>query len=166
MKTYKINNVEVSEDDIREIIKNNPELKDNITKRWRSVNSGLYNFVRDDGIVILRIENCNVNDDFKWNTGNYFKTPEEAQKYKEKLLATQRIKDAISKINKGWTPDWKNENQRKYYLSMNSNDREFWLYYAFRWQHFPSSFYIKDEESAEIIMRKCREDYRIMLDIE
>lgn len=55
-------------------------------------------------------------DLFRFNTGNCFKTEQEAEEYKENLLTKQALKDLALEFNNGVEIDWKSEKQDKYYL--------------------------------------------------
>lgn len=55
-------------------------------------------------------------DLFRYNTGNCFKTEQEALDYKENLLTKQALKDLALELNNGVEIDWDNENQYKYQI--------------------------------------------------
>ena len=58
-------------------------------------------------------------DLFRFNTGNCFKTEQEAEDYKENLLTKQALKDLALELNNGVEIDWKNEEQPKFYIYYN-----------------------------------------------
>lgn len=49
------------------------------------------------------------------NNGRFkvFRTEEDAKKFYKVECARQRVKDEIKRLNDGWTPDWKNNNEIK-----------------------------------------------------
>lgn len=55
-------------------------------------------------------------DLFRFNTGNCFKTEQEAKDFKENILTKQALKDLALELNNGVKIDWKSEKQDKYYL--------------------------------------------------
>ncbi len=59
--------------------------------RWRADLGGSYYTCDNDGQVEHEYENDNKFDNFCFSTGNYFKTKEEAQEYKERILAEQEL---------------------------------------------------------------------------
>lgn len=80
--------VEVSEEQVKEIEK--PK-----GKRWRAEMDNGYYYLDDFGDIICVQDQIVDIDDFRYNTGNYFKTEEEAEEYKKKLLYQQQYKDFL-----------------------------------------------------------------------
>ncbi len=70
-------------------------------KRWRSENDGVYYYMDDCGKCDSAYEGYGSIDDYRYNTGNYFKTEKEAEQHKAYLLALQTIKDDAE----GFVPD-------------------------------------------------------------
>lgn len=56
-------------------------------------------------------------DLFLFNTGNCFKTEQEAEDYKENLLTRQALKDLALELNDGVEICWKDKNQPKFYIN-------------------------------------------------
>ena len=117
----------------QQILEQIDELKQKIEKLEKEVNSpefeGIKKGVRqkpeygekyyylDDGGGINYAYWSNDNIDlFRFNTGNCFKTEQEAEDYKENLLTKQALKDLALELNNGVEIDWENENQKKYCL--------------------------------------------------
>lgn len=80
------------------------------SKRWRAKRCEKYHFINDCGVICAEVEWGDDIDGFRHATGDYFKTEEEAEAYKEYLLAKQVLLDDA----KGFVPDWKNFNQAKF----------------------------------------------------
>lgn len=78
-----------------------------------------YFFINSDGLVIWSIWRNNKSDLFHFNTGNCFKTEEEAEDYKENLLTKQALKDLALELNNGVEIDWQNLSQSKFYIYLN-----------------------------------------------
>jgi hypothetical protein len=68
-----------------------------------------------NGFICIRYDVYDPIDNWNYNTGNYFATKEQAEKYKQKLILTQKYKDFIDEITT-YTIFWNNRNQEKYYL--------------------------------------------------
>lgn len=84
--------------------------------RWQPIFGQRY-FYLDDGGVIRCVEwQYDDEDKFHFNTGNCFKTEQEAEEYKENLLTKQQLKDLALELNNGIEIDWKNDRQPKHYL--------------------------------------------------
>lgn len=120
MKTYTIYNV--TEDQLKEIIKQNPELLKEKKGRWRAERGSkywtidTYGGTHSYGGTYFYVEDGDTADNKFYNMGNYYKTEEEAQKAKEKQLAVMRVSDAIMDYNDWEEVDWSNSNQYKHYI--------------------------------------------------
>lgn len=86
--------------------------KENKFKRWRAESGEVYYCFGKESVCI-HYEKKDDTDESIYNIGNYFKTKEEAEAYKLKLLYTQELKDLALRLNKGWKPNWENSNERK-----------------------------------------------------
>lgn len=86
------------------------EIEEYKNKRWRAKENGGHYFVDDWGDVDYNYDAGFPPSTFRYNIGDYFKTEEEAEAYKEYLLAKQVLLDDA----KGFVPDWKNFNQAKF----------------------------------------------------
>jgi len=71
-------------------------------KRWRAERAKIYYYVSDNGSVLKHCDFCDTSDDFRFNTGNYFGTEEQAKEYKKKLLTQQKYKDMSDVTAKDW----------------------------------------------------------------
>ena len=49
------------------------------TERWRAEKGGIYYYIRSCGRIVSSIDEHQYPDDYMYNTGNYFKTEEEAK---------------------------------------------------------------------------------------
>ncbi len=70
-------------------------------KRWRAENQDIYFCAEHDESIGFSIECADPIDEYRYSTGNYFFTEEEAEQHKAYLLALQTIKDDAE----GWIPD-------------------------------------------------------------
>lgn len=66
-----------------------------------------------------------------FNTGNCFKSEQEAEEYKENLLTKQQLKDLALELNNGVEIDWENENQKKYYLEYGCYSLDYDITYSY-----------------------------------
>lgn len=99
-----------------EALKNKPT-----SGRWRADETAGYFHVCPAGSVEYSLESGNIFDEFQHAMGNYFKTKEEAEKYKKKLIAEQELKD----LAEGW--EYRHQ-EDDYYIAYNTNDRLFRVY--------------------------------------
>lgn len=98
--------VEINEEQIKEIEKSK-------YKRWRAEKGEGYFYISSDGTVYKNKEFEDFIDTFLYNTDNYFKTVEEAEFRKRKLLAIQEYEDFLGN-DLVTDEDWKNPNIFKY----------------------------------------------------
>ena len=75
-----------------------------------------YFFVDSFGEIYHNYWCDDYRDLFRFNTGNCFKTEQEAEEYKENLLTKQALKDLALELNSGVEIDWKSGKQDKHYL--------------------------------------------------
>lgn len=71
-----------------------------------------------DGIVREQTWLDNIDDLFRFNSGNCFKTEQEGLDFKENILTKQALKDLALELNEGKQIDWHNSNQHKYRIHL------------------------------------------------
>lgn len=99
MKTYKLNNIEISENQIRELIKSHPELKEEKNKPWRAEEDGCYWRLFSDGTK-YRVTDLRIDvDNYNYLTGNYSQTEAGIDAHKASQLAIGRVTHAILEAN-------------------------------------------------------------------
>ena len=77
--------------------------------RWRAeAEIGKYYYIDDFGEIGYTLEEGDDCDNFRYNTGNYFKTKEEAEEHKKKLIMQQQYRDWCR-----FNIDWKDNDQEK-----------------------------------------------------
>ena len=120
-------------------------------KRWRAEKGELYHFVNDCGRLDIYDEACRIIDDFRYNTGNYFKTKEETKTHKEYLLARQVLLDDAEggRFIRG------NEN---WYVSYDVMG----LGLSWTYNYSPSRIYFKDKKSLKKSIEKHKEQWEIV----
>ena len=84
-------------------------------KPWRADVGGCYYYISDEGSIYIDAESWSKFDDYRYNTGNYFETKEEAEHYKEFQLAKQTLKNDA----KGFVPNWNNPFEAKWQVYLN-----------------------------------------------
>jgi len=165
MKTYKINNVEISEEQIKEIIKNNPELltenkggryffPERNEKYWRAWQDGSVTYESYDSDYKREVIPLGV-----------YRTKEEAK------LASAKQRAIVAcwkwaQENAPFEPDWGDEEQAKYYVTLSHNNyKQFWVNSRYQHQvqftlpHFKSredceSFINANKEHLELLFTK------------
>ena len=89
-----------------------------------------YFFVDSCGNIDYKFWEETETDLFRFNTGNCFKTEQEAEEYKENLLIKQQLKDLALELNEGVEIDWKSGEQDKNYLYLDHQTNVLSMYWA------------------------------------
>jgi hypothetical protein len=86
--------------------------------RWKPEERGMrYYFIDDAGFIVDNSSsNGGFTDQFRWSIGNCYKTEEEAEKAKEKMLLVQEYKDFCKELNGIRHMNWENSDEAKYFL--------------------------------------------------
>ena len=86
-------------------------------KRWRASRKGKYWYITPSAIVNYTMEINDDQDNRSYETGNYFRTEEEAKKVVEKIKIYTRLKDLALRLNEGRTICWNDLKQSKYSIT-------------------------------------------------
>ena len=104
---------ELKRAELKQFVKDCDKLK---CKRERVEKGGLYWSLAENGEVVRVDGSCKCAD-FDFSIGNYFKTEAEAERYRDKLIATQKLLDMCDDV----TDEQYNDNKTiKYYLAYNT----------------------------------------------
>ena len=85
-------------------------------KRWRGVNDRFYWYIESDCEVYGEYETDDDYDNARYETCNYFRTKEEAEKTVEKIKIYTRLKDLALRLNEGREVNWDDSAQDKWYI--------------------------------------------------
>ena len=110
-------------------------------------------------------ENNIETDDWDYNTWNYYLTREEAEKARDKQLATVRVNDAIDELNEGWVADWGHENDYKYSIIYDHKEHKFLGISSFNLECLSNIKHIKSEKIYQQIIKKHKEDLKLIFNI-
>lgn len=95
--------------------------KVNPKKRWRAERYETYYWI-DTDVRIFKSNECGrESDNFCYQTHNYFKTKEDAEFARKRILVYQELKDYALKYNESEF-DWNNREQYKYYIFCNNKE--------------------------------------------
>lgn len=90
-----------------------------------------------------------------------FRTKEEAQNFYNIECARQRVRDEIKRLNNGWTPDWTNHNESKFFTLLIENKLVIEIYkYS---KALDNSMFLKDYASALKIIDSHKDDLLLIL---
>lgn len=92
-------------------LKNKKEIK----KRWRADLDETYFYIGSDGSRQKIIDSHSENDDYRYKSGNYYRSRQELNEEDNKRMLIQKYKDFILEIEEE-PIDWSNTKQNKYYV--------------------------------------------------
>lgn len=127
-------------------------------KRWRACDDQLYFKIDNLGDVEEIVEIGYSSDDYRYNTGNYFKTEKEAEQHKAYLLALQTIKDDAE----GFAPDWRSDKYHGYY-NHEANELNIGWSLAFQYQ---GVIYFETEEKLQHSQEVHKAEWLTVLGVE
>lgn len=91
-------------------------------KRWRGVKGRFYWYIESDCKVYDEYETDDDYDNARYETCNYFRTKEEAEKTVEKIKIYTRLKDLALRLNEGREVDWNDSAQAKWHIYYDHNN--------------------------------------------
>ena len=104
-----------------------------------------------------------TDDNLKINT---YKTREEAVKAYNKAIALEKVKRRILELQGDWKPDWKDENEKKYYIFYEHENRNFKPVYWVITQYNTSIYCMKDLKIAETIIEEMEDELKLIFNIQ
>lgn len=121
---------------------------------------------RGDGIWFIDTNGDILNDDKVEEKYKPFCYPTKAEaiKARDKQLALYRIKTYAEEKRGEFVPDWNDHKQRKYFISCDHEDNQYWaMDYAI--SQFINIFYLEKKEHCYEIIEKFKDDLDILFDI-
>lgn len=111
-------------------------------KRWRAERGGGYFYLDSANVIQPYYDYGATDDDFRFNSRNYFRTEAEAEAKQELNEIEMELVQLIAEINDGWVADWEDKEETKYYLTIIRNTE---LHFAFAEvvKFMPEKFYCK-----------------------
>lgn len=117
-------------------------------KRWRAESGNKYWNVSGGGAIFHTTEENSEFDNFRYATGNYFRTEQEVEAYKEHMLLSQEWKDLAEgyRFTKG-NPNW--------YAYYEKGEYESWFAYSYIQ---PNTVYFPSKEKLQQALATFGED--------
>lgn len=137
-----------------EILKEWFEVAPEEYKRWRAGNNGKYWYLDGYGSVDYCYEDIGDEEDNSYDIGNYFRTEEEAEVYKEYLIARQVLLDDAE----GGT--WV-ENGKNWHAFYDTNT-ETYARVSSESYYYPGVIYFKDVENLYKSLKEHEEQWEIV----
>lgn len=92
-----------------------------------------------------------------------YQTKEEAKKELDIELAKQRLKHAIQTINNGWTPNWNDSDETKFFITFAINVDELGVSWGNISKVQPNWMYLSSSKTAEQILEQHKADLLLVL---
>ena len=137
-----------------------------IFKPWRAKLGKDYWFVSINSIYRSTEDNTET-DDYLYFTGNYYQTEKKAsQAYQANLIieAKNRLNFKMLELNNGWTPDWKDFYQGKYYPYCDYSTELPKVSYDYHNCQF-GDYYFYSEEMAYQFVWEMKKDLNLVINI-
>ena len=133
-------------------------------KRWRAEYSGYYFYAGSDGICYKEFDMLNDKNNFRYQTGNYFETKEQAERHQAKQILLQKYADFIDEINEE-PVDWRNQMQSKYILIYNCYSLTI-EYIGVSYNHIQGVLYTTNPKLVELVKQRFTdEELKIILGV-
>ena len=146
------------EEMFRQVMKEHyPELHKPENKRWRAENGNTYWTLHNEGSLEFIKERNDTIDDKTHKLGNYFKTKEEAELYRKKLVITQKVKDIAIRLGEPTEDDWKDPDVEKFYFAFDCQFGDFALHLTRQYKTF-GNIYCLDTDFLEVCLEEIGEE--------
>lgn len=127
---------------------------------------GEYFFVDSDGNIDEDVFKGWGGDFFRLNTGNCFKTEEEAEKHQAKLKAIADITAYMYANDMVLDPDWDAVNQGKLRIYYNYEIENLYYYIDFNHQYQKEIPFINSIENAEKLIKEKDKELKLIFNVE
>lgn len=129
-------------------------------KRCRVESGRKYWYVDDFGYASIDCEHFINDDDYRYNTGNYFRTEAEAKAKRDYDLSLQVIKDDA----KGFVPDWTDGEQDKWYGHYDYIANQFGYDNDSSCYQMPSMIYFATDDDVKHSQKIHKKEWEIVRD--
>jgi len=117
-------------------------------------------FILENANIIPTLFTGKLRDYNAWRTGKVFRTEEECEKAIDRELAEVRLRRTSN-----FEPDWSNNDQNKWTVYYNHNDKEL-LVEATAFLQYPSAIYFDTYDSIKKSIKENKQDWLIYFGIE
>ena len=123
-------------------------------KRWEPKKGEKYWWV---GGSALSIMTSSCASPVHYLAYNCFKTKEEAEQEREKILVRRMLEDIARRLNKGEKIDWKGAYQDKYYIYLDTETDEL-IYGESIWSKDQGTGYCLDQDFLDVAIQEISEE--------
>ena len=108
-----------------------------------------YWVVKEQGYVQLLIWDTENYDQPRYEQGHIFKTQQEAERERDKRALLTRFRQFRDKCNGDWKPDWKDTEEKKYWILFKNNSSKLVLNWYTYLQPFDNFGCFKNKEDGQ-----------------
>lgn len=141
--------VEELEKQIQELQKKLKLEKQKTEIEYSFKNGEEYWVLLNDGCISDYLWDGSDFDTKRYSQGNIFKTKAEAKRESDRRALLTRFRQFRDKCNGDWTPDFKDNNSQKNYISFNHNDNMMKIYSYSNLEEFNLFGYFKNGSDAK-----------------
>ena len=150
--------IEISDEKYAELVPKN-------NKNWRAEKGETYNCIDSYGVIDFNYEDNTEKDTYRYNTLNYFRTEEEAEKARERQLAIGIVTRKINELNGDWEADLGGKGQRKYFIYFDIDDKKFRIDWSLFVGYKSILPYISSPEIADKILSENGKELSIIWEL-
>lgn len=125
-------------------------------KRWRAKREEYYYYINHHGCIRSYPDYYDDIESYRYNSGNYFKTKEQAEKARDKQLIRQELEDLALELNTE-PVDWNDFNQLKCCIKYDFI-REYLGQTPCHGTYFQGAVYCTNKDFLEIALERIGED--------
>ena len=103
-------------------------------------------------------QRCNI-----YKRGLAFREREDLLKYEKERVLLFKLHKWAEEHNEGWTPNWNDEGEKKYYVTYNEYSKEFETIFYWSYQLIPKLPIFKSREIAEQFIKEFGDEIKEVL---
>lgn len=157
-----LNEIKKLKQKLKELENKAQNLQENEYKRWRAEGEVKYYCLSRGGGIEQYIDSKQPIDNFLYSIGNYFKTSEEVEEYKENLITKQKLKDLALRLNKNQEFNWEDCSQDKFFIAFCHEENDLKQYHNITLQNL-NQIYCLDAEFLYIAKQEIGKEALIKL---
>lgn len=132
-------------------------------KRWTPEKGERYRYLNSDGVIFSAVWRDDNTDNNRWQIGNVYSTPEEADEACNIMRNRQQILDRIAELNEGWEPNWGNM-EEAWHLFINYVTGEIDISLTRKYQIHPDKYYFKSREIGYQLIEEFGVDLKYLFE--
>ena len=165
----KINNAEMPDHEFWALVEQHGGKRPTGGKRWRAKKGEPYWTVINGGMIVTAVEEFDVVDNYRYASGDYHRTREEAEKYRDRQLATMRVLDRKLELETEYgaeAVDWEKHKQNKYCARYEYTGGKFIVMSCVYLQASDAERYSTNYQVIKRLIEEMPNDLKLMMGVE